>query len=184
MTVDLLDGRTLKVFVTNTYYFTEHTLDKVLEIDPGIDAIICSCPSGQYAPSAKALCIQKGIGLFMLGEFMGAIRLTGESYLNYLTSADRKSRIEILGREIRRLHPPVGTAVYLFGSYLRQKSHNDIDVVIVYNGVTAKSAIISLEESLRACRRYESEALDITIASADEFASLRLDQDNLTRAFP
>lgn len=184
MTVDLLDGRVLKVFVTNTYYFTEHTLDKVIEIDPGIDAIICSCPSGQYAPSAKALCIQKGIGLFMLGEFMGAIRLTGEKYLNYLTSADRRSRIEILGREVRRLSPPVGTEVHLFGSYLRQKSHSDIDIMIVYKNTAAKATMIALEAGLRVCTRYEDETLDVTIASEDEFASLRLDQDNLTRAFP
>lgn len=184
MIVDLLDGRMLKVFVTNTYYFTEHTLDKVTEIDPGIDAIICSCPSGQYAPSAKALCIQKGIGLFMLGEFMGAIRLTGEKYLNYLTSGDRKTRIERLGSAVQALRPAAGTEVYLFGSYLRQKSHNDIDIMIVYKDAAAKAAMIALEAGLRGCTRYEDEALDITIASKDEFAKLRLDQDNLTRAFP
>lgn len=184
MTVDLRDGRSLKVFVTNTYYFTEYTLDKVTEIDPGIDAIICSCPSGQYSVSAKALCIQKGIGLFMLGEFMGAIRLTGEKYLNYLTNGDRKTRIEGLGRQVQALRPPPGTEVYLFGSYIRQKAHNDIDIMIVYKDISTKEAMIKIDTGLRECRRYKDDALDITIASKDEFATLRLDQDNLTRAFP
>ena len=56
--------------------------------------------------------------------------------------------------------------------------------MIVYKDATAKAAMIALEAGLRGCTRYEDEALDITIASKDEFAKLRLDQDNLTRAFP
>jgi len=57
------------------------TLERILEVDPVVDAIICSCPSGCYSHSAKHLCM--GIGLFMLGEFMGAIRHSGEQYLNF-----------------------------------------------------------------------------------------------------
>ncbi|HDS1697278.1 MULTISPECIES: nucleotidyltransferase domain-containing protein [unclassified Pseudomonas] len=184
MIVDLQDGRSLKVFVTNTYYFTEYTLDKVIEIDPAIDAIICSCPSGQYAPSAKTLCIEKGIGLFMLNEFMGAIRLTGEKYLNYLLNAEKTDRVERVRREVQALRPPAGTAVYLFGSYLRQKAYNDIDIMIVYSAQSAKSAMISLEANLRKSTTLSKDILDITIASSEEFATLKLQQDNMTRSYP
>lgn len=184
MIVDLQDGRTLKVFVTNTYYFTEYTLDKVTEIDPAIDAIICSCPAGQYAASAKALCIEKGIGLFMLNEFMGAIRLTGEKYLNYLLSAEKTDRVDRIKRAAQALRPPAGTAIYVFGSYLRQKIYNDIDILIAYSDQSAKSAMISLEAALRESDIFSTDILDITIASSTEFATLKLQQDNMIRAYP
>ncbi|WP_122409706.1 nucleotidyltransferase domain-containing protein [Pseudomonas viridiflava] len=184
MVVELNDGRSLRVFVTNTYYFTNHTLDRVLEIDPSVDAIICSCPAGEYVESAKAECIQQGIGLFMLGEFMGAIRLEGEAYLNFLVRADKEQRVRHLGRLITELRPALGVSVYAFGSYLRRKVYNDIDLIIVYRDAASKVGAGILEGELVRKLQAEGGSVDITVASAAEYASLTFDQDNRTKVFP
>lgn len=39
--VELKDGRNLRVFATNTYFFTEYTFDQIMGIDPAVDVIIC-----------------------------------------------------------------------------------------------------------------------------------------------
>jgi hypothetical protein len=92
MLLELRDVRTLKVFVTNTYYFTDYTLDRVFEVDPAVDAMICFSPAGQYSDWAKQQCIERGLGLLMLGEFMGAVHHDGDKYLNFLLRADRGLR--------------------------------------------------------------------------------------------
>ncbi|MEE4180199.1 nucleotidyltransferase domain-containing protein [Pseudomonas viridiflava] len=184
MVVDLNDGRSLRVFVTNTYHFTNHTLDRVLEIDPSVNAIICSCPAGQYVESAKAECIQQGIGLFMLAEFMGAIRLEGEAYLNFLVRADKEQRVRDLGRLIAELRPAPRVSVYAFGSYLRRKVYNDIDLIIIYRDAASRVGAGLLEGELIRKLQTEGESADITVASATEYAALTFDQDNRTKVFP
>jgi predicted nucleotidyltransferase len=184
MIVDLQDGRTLKVFVTHTYYFTEYTLDRVLEVDPAIDAILCSCPYSSYTYSAKRHCIERGIGLFKLGEFMGAVRLTGEKYLNYLTNGDREDRIISVRRAIVNLKPVPDLSFYLLGSYLRRKLYRDIDLMIVYSSPSAKAAISALEIGLRENYQFREKTLDITILSKAEYANLKLEHDNRTLVFP
>ncbi|WP_256679920.1 nucleotidyltransferase domain-containing protein [Pseudomonas sp. Q1] len=184
MIVDLQDGRSLKVFVTHTYYFTEYTLDRVVEVDPAIDAILCSCPYSSYTNSAKRLCIERGVGLFKLAEFMGAVRLTGEKYLNYLTNSDRENRITRVRRAIVNLKPAPGLAFYLFGSHLRRKLNGDIDLMIVYSHPSAKAAISALKVGLQESYEFREETLDIVILSKAEYANLKLDHDNRTLVFP
>jgi predicted nucleotidyltransferase len=184
MIVDLRDGRSLKVFVTNTYCFTDYTFDRVMAVDPAVDAIICSCPAGTYSNSAKALCIEHGIGLFMLGEFMGAIRKHSDDYLNYLIKADRESRIMSINRIIKNLQPQTGISVYVFGSYLRKKIYADIDLMLVYANPAAKAGLASLEAALVEELERQGERADITIASLAELSTLRFQHNNVTAAYP
>lgn len=184
MIVDLIDGRSLKVFVTNTYCFTDYTFDRVMSIDPAIDAIICSCPAGMYSDSAKALCIENGIGLFMLNEFMGAIRKHGEDYLNYLTNADRDYRARGIGSLVKDLKPSNGISVYVFGSYLRRKIYSDIDLMLVYTNSSKKAEVNILEEALLNELQRKGERADIVVASSNELPSLKLQHNNLTKAYP
>jgi len=184
LVVDLVDGRTLRVFVTNTYYFTEYSLDRVLAIDPEIDAIICSNPSGQYSNSAKEQCIEHKVGLFMLGEFMGAVRLKGEGFLNYLLASDQKSRVERLKNAVRSTRAPSGLSIYAFGSYLRRKTFADIDVVLVYGNEEARTAVPSVQASLSSTKEFSSTTFDFTVCTAQEFDNLKLQHDNLTRLLP
>ncbi|MBI1325582.1 nucleotidyltransferase domain-containing protein [bacterium] len=184
MLVELRDGRTLKVFVTNTYYFTDYTLDRVLEVDPGVDAIICSSPAGQYSDSTKQQCIERGIGLFMLGEFMGAIHHTGDQYLNFLLKADRDSRLLGIKGIVQESLPPSGVRVFLFGSFIRRKVYGDIDVLIVHDAPTAAVRIKQFESTLEQKIRKQFGEPHTSFASEREFAALRLEHDNLTQVYP
>lgn len=182
--IDLKDGRTLRAFVTNTYFFTEYTFDKVMAIDPEVDVIICSCPAGTYANSAKELCIENDIGLFMLGEFMGAIRKNGDEFLNYLLRAERDDRIRTLSKPLQSAKLPRGLTIYVFGSYIRRKLYRDIDVMLVYADTTSRQAVEEAEKVLTSTRSHSSSAFDFTVCSSSEFEKLRFAHDNLTKIFP
>jgi len=184
MLVQLKDGRTLKVFVTNTYYFTDYTLDRVLEVDPAVDAIICSSPAGQYSDSAKRQCIDRGVGLFMFGEFMGAILRSGEQYLNFLLRADREYRIGSLKRLSKEANPPARVRVFSFGSFLRQKLYEDIDLLIVYEEPCDSAQLKRFECAIGDATRKHFGEPDITVSSAREFALLKLKHDNLSQVYP
>lgn len=184
MLVELRDGRKLKVFVTNTYYFTDYTLERVLEVDPAVNAIICSSPAGQYSDSAKKQCIERGIGLFMLGEFMGAIHQSGEQYLNFLLRADREQRTSGLKRLSQEAAPPPRTRVFAFGSFIRRKHYQDVDLMIVYEEPSDLAMLKLFECELgRLIRKRLGEA-DVAVASGREFTALRLKYDNLTQVYP
>jgi hypothetical protein len=184
MLVQLRDGRTLKVFVTNTYYFTDYTLDRVLEVDPAVDAIICSSPAGQYSESAKRECIDRGIGLFMLGEFMGAILKSGDQYLNFLLKADREYRTVGLKRVCQEAGPPERVRVFVFGSFIRRKLYRDVDLMIVHEEPADISKLKLFESELERQTRKRFGVPDITVTSAREFATLKLKYDNLAEVYP
>ncbi|MGI4848563.1 MAG: nucleotidyltransferase domain-containing protein [Janthinobacterium lividum] len=184
MLVELRDGRTLKVFVTNTYYFTDYTLERVLEVDPSIDAIICSSPAGQYSYSAKHHCIERSIGLFMLGEFMGAIFHKGDQYLNFLLKADRKHRTNDLKQLSQGSVPPKKTRVFAFGSFMRQKLYQDVDLIIVYEEPADTAKMKLFESELERLIRKRFGEPDIVVTSAREFTALRLKYDNLSQVYP
>lgn len=184
MLVELRDGRALKVFVTNTYFFTDYTLERVLEVDPAVNAIICSSPAGQYSDSAKAHCIERGIGLFMLGEFMGAIHLSGDHYLNFLLRADRQRRTDELNRLSREATPPPKVQVFAFGSFLRRKHYQDVDLMIVYEEPIDSANLNRFESDLGRLIGRRFGRSDISVVSAREFIALRLQHDNLAQVFP
>ncbi len=184
MLVELKGGRTLKVFVTHTYLFTDYTLDRIIEADPAIDAIICSNPYGQYSTSAKQHCIANNIGLFNLGEFMGAINFDGERYLNFLRREDCDSRQAQCERVVARSEPPPGVEVFAFGSFLRRSAYNDVDLIIVYRETSSRAALTEFESRLAARMRCELGDPDIVVASVREFADLKLKHDNLAKVYP
>jgi predicted nucleotidyltransferase len=184
MLVELRDGRTLKVFVTNTYYFTDYTLERVLEVDPAVNAIICSSPAGQYSDSAKGQCIERGIGLFMLGEFMGAILHSGDQYLNFLLRADCEQRTSGLKRVSQELTPPPGTRVFAFGSFMRRKHYQDVDLMIVYEEPVDTAKLERFESELKRLIQERFGQPDICVASAREFTALSLKYDNLSQVCP
>jgi len=184
MLVKLQDGRTLKVFVTNTYYFTDYTLDRVLEVDPAVDAIICSSPSGQYSDSAKQECIDRSIGLFMLGEFLGAIHQTGEKYLNFLLKADREYRLTGLKRICQKAVTSSKVQVYAFGSFIRTRLYGDVDIMVVYPEAAATKELKDSEQRLEQLVKKRFGEPHINVASDREYVALRLQHDNLTKVFP
>lgn len=177
--VFLSDGRLLRVFVTNTYYFTEYTLEKILSLDPNIDAIICSNPYSSYSISAKKQCIKSNIGLFMLKEFMGAIRHKGERFLNYLVNEERTERISMFSSKLRGNTAFNGKCkVYLFGSFLRRKVFDDVDIILVYTNSSVMSEIDILKNEINKCFQEKEIKLDFTICSEKEFSKMEFIDDN------
>lgn len=176
--VSLKDGRSLKVFVTNTYYFTEYTFNKVLTVDPNIDTIICSNPYASYSIDAKVLCIREKIGLFSLNEFMGAIGKQGQDFLNYLLKEERQKRIQYFSSVIEKLTLVHRYKIYLFGSFLRCKAFQDIDIILVYKNNSSSIVVdAAMKEIASRCKEYGAK-LDFTVCSEKEFAALVLDFDN------
>lgn len=179
--VDLKDGRSLRVFATNTYFFTEYTFEKVMAVDPAIDAIICSNPYGGYTWAAKALCINNKIGLFRLKEFMGAIRKDGDEFLNYLLQEDQSSRLNYSKSLLSRASIPSSFQVYIFGSYLRREIYKDIDLILVYSVGADEELISSTVESIHKVFEGRSSQLDITVCSEAEYRTMSFEDDNRTR---
>jgi predicted nucleotidyltransferase len=120
----------------------------------------------------------------MLGEFMGAINFKGEQYLNFLLRADRELREFQLKNLSRQAKPLPGVRVYAFGSFLRRRLHADIDLMIVYEEPADRSELEVFEARLQQFVRKRLGQPDVSIASAREFAALRLQHDNLTKVYP
>ncbi len=180
--VQLINERLLRIFVTNTYYFTEYTFEKIVTVDPNIDAIICSTPYSTYSEGAKRLCIENKVGLFMLGEFMGAIRYDDDKFLNYLVSKEKRERIEWFAIELKKSQLLQGQCtIYLFGSYLRNKVYDDIDIILVYNDNTATSNVDALVAEVKRIFHRSTSKLDFTICTKSEFSKLVLKYDNLEK---
>jgi len=179
--VDLKDGRSLRVFATNTYFFTEYTFEQVMAIDPAVDAIICSNPYGGYTLEAKALCINHKIGLFRLKEFMGAIRKDGDEFLNYLLQEEKSRRLSDSKSLLDRASVPSDFQVYIFGSYLRRELYKDIDLILVYPVGADEELISSTVESINQVFKDRSLHLDVTVCSEAEYEIMSFEDDNRTR---
>ncbi len=180
--VFLKDKRKLKVFVTNTYYFTEYTFEKILFTDPNIDAIICSNPYSCYSESAKIQCIRSKIGLFKLREFMGAIPHKGERFLNYLLNEERDRRIRRFYQDLRESKVINNKfQVYLFGSYLRYQIFDDIDIILVYPNKNEFNQIEFIKNEIIRCFQKYMIKLDFTVCSQDEFSKIKFINDNRVR---
>jgi hypothetical protein len=179
--VELKDGRSLRVFATNTYFFTEYTFEKIMTVDPAIDAIICSNPYGSYTWEVKALCIDRKIGLFKLREFMGAIRKDGDEFLNYLLQEERTSRLSHAKYLLGKASVPLSFQIYIFGSYLRREIYQDIDLILVYPVGTDEELITSTVESINQVFEDRLSELDITVCSEAEYEAMSFEDDNRTR---
>jgi len=72
----------------------------------------------------------------------------------------------------------------LFGSYLRRKIYDDIDLMLVYSNASARAAIPAIESAIKSNLEQMRERPDITVASSTELAALRFERDNLTQVYP
>jgi predicted nucleotidyltransferase len=120
----------------------------------------------------------------MLAEFMGAIRCKGEQYLNFLVSSEKKDRISAIERIVKECNPPAGLKVQVFGSFLRQKLYNDIDLMVVYDEPSDHGQLKSFEERLQKRISARFGQADITLTSSREFPSIQFRQSNLEQVYP
>lgn len=69
----------------------------------------------------------------------------------------------------------------MFGSYLRQKVFNDIDLIIVHYKGTTQNEIKSIKNKISQC--FSDESFDFIICSEDEFQKMDFIDDNRIQVF-
>lgn len=115
---------------------------------------------------------------------MGALNFQGEKFLNFLGNDDRNDRINFFTyklKESKLSHKKC--KVYLFGSYLRKRVFNDIDLLLVFkNGVTSQEVDSFIEEIKSRFPNIASK-LHIQCCSVQEFSGLEMNYDNKQQVF-
>ncbi len=79
---------TLRVFICECYAFGVAEYIDTIDQLGAIDAVIINSVWCGYTPDAKRHCRESNVGLFMIGEFMGALHR--DDYWLYLTDAQEK----------------------------------------------------------------------------------------------
>lgn len=73
----------IKVAVEHVYEFGHEALVDALERHPGMNAIVNSNPNGRFTEAATAYAREARVGVFRLGNLMGALNYAGDSFINY-----------------------------------------------------------------------------------------------------
>jgi hypothetical protein len=81
-------GDTLRVFICECYAFGIAEYIETIEKLGRLDAVIINSAWCGYSPDAKRHCRDEGIGLFKIGEFMGALHR--DEYWAYLTDKEEE----------------------------------------------------------------------------------------------
>ncbi|HRM73450.1 MAG TPA: hypothetical protein PLI13_01895, partial [Paracoccus sp. (in: a-proteobacteria)] len=82
-------GDTLRVFICECYAFGVAEYMEVVKSLGHIDVVIINSAWCGYAPDAKFHCREANVGLFKIGELMGA--LCRDDYWRYLTEDQKES---------------------------------------------------------------------------------------------
>ncbi|MFD6495734.1 hypothetical protein [Streptomyces sp. NPDC060188] len=79
------EGRmdSVTVAVEYEYEFSEEALVKALDRHPETTAILNANPNGRPTGAAIEHAQRAGVGLFKLGELMGALNYTGDDFIGY-----------------------------------------------------------------------------------------------------
>lgn len=180
----LQGGRELKVFITHTYSFTEYSLERICDIDPGIDAILCLNPSSTHSIGAKRTCIEKGIALHSLSEFMAAINFNDDRFLDCLTKKLKNERIDDLKKELEKSDLDGSVEVYVFGSYLRHNLYEDVDILVVHEDNVDKTKLDYICSVIRTnIKILTGKESDLEIIDKSRFPSHSLIRDNKVRIY-
>ena len=81
-------GDTLRVFICECYAFGVAEYMETVEQLGEIDAVIINSAWCGYTPDAKRHCRESNVGLFKIGEFMGALHR--DDHWRYLTEAEEE----------------------------------------------------------------------------------------------
>lgn len=81
-------GHTLRVFICECYAFGIAEYMEAVDQLGEINSVIINSAWCGYSPDAKRYCRDAHVGLFKIGEFMGA--LNRDDYWQYLTNAEKE----------------------------------------------------------------------------------------------
>ncbi len=82
--------KSLKVFLTNIYIVSLVDVIEIMSEVENIDAIITMSAWNGYSDKAKEHAKNNNVGLFKFGEFMGAMRYSGNRFLDYVPPEKRR----------------------------------------------------------------------------------------------
>ena len=77
------DGRLVKVFLTDTYTFSESDYAELRAEYPEVDCIVSASSWNHFTPEAERAARTDKIGAFSIGEFMGAVHFKGDDFALY-----------------------------------------------------------------------------------------------------
>lgn len=86
--VETVSGRVLRVFICECYSFGRAEYQEVVQKLGPVDTIVIDSNWCGYTSDAKRYCRDQRVGLFKIGEFMGALNL--EEAWTYLTPDQKK----------------------------------------------------------------------------------------------
>lgn len=81
-------GETLRVFICECYAFGVAEYMETIENIGEVDVVIINSAWCGYTPDAKFHCRESNVGLFNIGEFMGALHR--EDFWCYLTDTEKE----------------------------------------------------------------------------------------------
>lgn len=81
-------GDTLRVFICECYAFGVAEYMETVEKLGHVDVVIINSAWCGYTPDAKLYCRESNVGLFKIGEFMGALHR--EDYWGFLTDDEKE----------------------------------------------------------------------------------------------
>lgn len=80
----------LKVFLTNIYIVGLVDIIEIISAVEKLDAIVTMSGWNGYSNEAKEYAKINHVGLFKFGEFMGAMRFSGNRFLDYMPPEKRR----------------------------------------------------------------------------------------------
>lgn len=83
-------GPALRTFMTNIYIVGLADVHEIFADAGEVDAIVTMSAWNGYTGEAKALCKEKGVGLFTFKEFLGAVYYAGDRFLDYIPPEERE----------------------------------------------------------------------------------------------
>lgn len=173
----------LRVFVTTTYIVNQTTIDEIEQIDPNVNVILVSASWARYSVAAKRHCIEKNVGLLNLAEFVAALGLEKEKYINYLIAKDRADRLAKLKAAIKGQAALKRVKIFVYGSFIRNAIFNDLDIILVA-GPEVPPDEVSIARAT--ATKILSNAIgggvpiDMVVMTNKEYAEATLDHDNRT----
>ena len=83
-------GPALRTFMTNIYIVSLADVHEIFADAGEVEAIVTMSAWNGYTVEAKALCKEKGVGLFTFKEFLGAVHYAGDRFLDYIPPEKRE----------------------------------------------------------------------------------------------
>jgi hypothetical protein len=77
------DGKVVKVFLTDTYTFSESDYAHLRAQHPDVTCVVSASSWNHFTPEVRLVARADDVGTFMIRDFMGAFHYSGDAFLDY-----------------------------------------------------------------------------------------------------